>query len=71
MSNSTIVWFQKWPIDALTEVAKHFVLKIDIKTANTEKLKLMKAMGLYHDTVRNICLEYYEKLVSLKKLSII
>ena len=61
MSNSTIVWFRKWPLDALTEVAMHFISKLDIKTNNTEKLKLMKAMGHYHDTVRNICLEYYAK----------
>ena len=61
MSTSTVIWFQKWPIDALTEVSTHFISKLEMKTTEHDKAKIMKSMAFYHDTVRNACLEYYEK----------
>ena len=61
MSNSTIIWFQKWPIDALSEVSAHFITKLEINGNDEDKSQLIKAMGFYHDTVRLTCAEYNKK----------
>jgi dynein heavy chain len=63
MSNSTIIWFQKWPLDALTEVSAHFLSKLEISASEHAKLQLINAMAFFHDTVHVRCVDYYDRFV--------
>ncbi|KPJ08753.1 Dynein heavy chain 8, axonemal [Papilio machaon] len=58
ISGSTMDWFQKWPREALIEVAQHFLSGFKAKETKTQ---LIEVMGMVQDDVASACTSYYDR----------
>ncbi|KPI94919.1 Dynein heavy chain 8, axonemal [Papilio xuthus] len=58
ISGSTMDWFQKWPKEALIEVAQHFLSGFK---AQETKTQLIEVMGMVQDDVASACVSYYDR----------
>ena len=54
-------WFSRWPKDALISVADHFLSKFEISCTPETKVRLVEAMGIFHDHVAQACVDYFER----------
>ncbi|XP_066913562.1 dynein axonemal heavy chain 5-like [Clytia hemisphaerica] len=61
ISGCTINWFQRWPKEALIQVAMHYLSNFEIKCTEETKNELVKAMGSIHDGVAVYCKDYFER----------
>lgn len=61
ISGCTINWFQKWPKDALVAVSQHFLGEYAIVSTPEVKQELINIMGLAHDRVSLVCVEYFDR----------
>lgn len=61
MSSSTVIWFQKWPLEALIEVSKHSISKYEIETKESIKFQLIDTMAYFHHTVFSTCKDYFDR----------
>ncbi|KAF0689476.1 Aste57867_19083 [Aphanomyces stellatus] len=61
VSGCTIDWYLSWPQDALIAVSKGFMEDFPIECTPQVKDQLVVHMGLIHDTVVDVCTEYFEK----------
>ncbi|KAJ8735705.1 hypothetical protein PYW07_007325 [Mythimna separata] len=61
ISGSTMDWFQKWPKEALVEVAHHFLWEFQVVCADETKQQLIEIMGIVQDNVADTCVQYYDR----------
>ncbi|CAH0695355.1 unnamed protein product [Spodoptera exigua] len=61
ISGSTMDWFQKWPKEALIEVAHHFLWEFKVVCSPDTKQQLIEIMGIVQDNVADTCEQYYER----------
>ncbi|KAI5635618.1 dynein heavy chain and region d6 of dynein motor domain-containing protein [Phthorimaea operculella] len=61
ISGSTMDWFQKWPREALIEVAQHFLAAFNVVCSPTTKNHLIEIMGSVQDDVAEACVSYYDR----------
>lgn len=61
ISGCTILWFQKWPKDALVAVSHHFLNEYNVVATAEVKNELINIMGAAHDRVSIICVEYFDR----------
>ncbi|KAL1516507.1 hypothetical protein ABEB36_000416 [Hypothenemus hampei] len=61
ISGCTINWFQKWPQDALEEVAHHFLSSYEVVASPEIVNELILIMAEVQDGVSDFCERYYEK----------
>ncbi|PZC81902.1 hypothetical protein B5X24_HaOG211688 [Helicoverpa armigera] len=61
ISGSTMDWFQKWPKEALIEVAHHFLWEFQVVCSQDTKQQLIEIMGIVQDNVADTCVSYYER----------
>ncbi|XP_049886262.1 dynein axonemal heavy chain 8 [Pectinophora gossypiella] len=61
ISGSTIDWFQKWPRQALIEVAQHFLAEFTVICSPETKTQLIEIMGSVQDNVASACTTYYDR----------
>ncbi|XP_047042441.1 dynein axonemal heavy chain 8-like [Helicoverpa zea] len=61
ISGSTIDWFQKWPKEALVEVAHHFLWEFEVICSIGTKQQLIDMMGIVQDDVAETCVTYYDR----------
>lgn len=64
ISGCTIDWFFRWPRDALTAVARHFLEHFEIVSTKEVKDNLINLMGELHDNIADSCGEYYDRYVN-------
>ncbi|CAG9855812.1 unnamed protein product [Phyllotreta striolata] len=57
----TIDWFSKWPLDALIEVAWHFMEEYAIVSTPEIKAELIFMMSELHDNVNDFCDQYFNR----------
>ncbi|ESN99020.1 hypothetical protein HELRODRAFT_162498 [Helobdella robusta] len=60
ISGCTMDWFERWPTDALLSVAHHHLSTFNIVAAEEIKHSATCLMAVVHDSVAQICLEYFE-----------
>ncbi|XP_022821404.1 dynein heavy chain 8, axonemal-like [Spodoptera litura] len=60
-SGSTMDWFQKWPKEALIEVAHHFLWEFEVVCSTGTKHELIEMMGIVQDNVADTCVIYHER----------
>uniref|UniRef100_A0A2H1VNF3 SFRICE_008368 n=1 Tax=Spodoptera frugiperda TaxID=7108 RepID=A0A2H1VNF3_SPOFR len=60
-SGSTMDWFQKWPKEALIEVAHHFLWEFEVVCSEATKHELIEMMGVVQDNVADTCAIYHER----------
>ena len=58
-------WFSRWPKDALIAVSNHFLKNFDVVSSKETKQELVNSMGVVHDNVATICVEYFQRFVYL------
>jgi dynein heavy chain len=58
-------WFSKWPKDALIAVSGHFLNNYHIVCGKEIKEQVINTMGVVHDDVASVCVEYFQRFVSL------
>ncbi|XP_061708954.1 dynein axonemal heavy chain 8 [Cydia pomonella] len=61
ISGSVMDWFQKWPKQALIEVADHFLREFHVVCAPETKIMLIEIMGMVQDDVAEACIMYYDR----------
>ncbi|RHY51106.1 hypothetical protein DYB38_003376 [Aphanomyces astaci] len=61
VSGCTLDWYLSWPQDALVAVSKGFMDDFPLECAPQVKDQLVVHMGLIHDTVVDVCGEYFQK----------
>ncbi|XP_060805314.1 dynein axonemal heavy chain 8 [Amyelois transitella] len=61
ISGSTMDWFQKWPKEALIEVAHHFLWDFHVVCSPETKIQLIEIMGMVQDNVADTCTMYYDR----------
>ncbi|XP_052742928.1 dynein axonemal heavy chain 8 [Bicyclus anynana] len=61
ISGSTMDWFQKWPKEALIEVAHHFLWEFHVVCSTETKVQLIEIMGMVQDNVADTCSMYYDR----------
>ncbi|KAJ2947929.1 hypothetical protein O0L34_g9722 [Tuta absoluta] len=61
ISGSTMDWFQKWPREALIEVAQHYLAEFPIVCNPETKHQLIELMGSVQDEVAEACVQYYDR----------
>ncbi|XP_055861319.1 dynein axonemal heavy chain 8-like isoform X4 [Biomphalaria glabrata] len=61
ISGCTMDWFSKWPRDALVAVALHFLGPFQMEATNDVKTNLIEMMGIVHDGVALVCIDYFER----------
>ncbi|KAH9487618.1 Dynein heavy chain 8, axonemal, partial [Bulinus truncatus] len=61
ISGCTMDWFSKWPREALVAVATHFLGPFQMEATNDVKSNLIEMMGIVHDGVAVVCVEYFER----------
>ncbi|KAH9641787.1 hypothetical protein HF086_003913 [Spodoptera exigua] len=61
ISGTTTDWFQKWPKQALIEVAHHFLWDFEVVCTTATKHELMEMMGVVQDNVADTCVIYHER----------
>ncbi|XP_026320150.1 dynein heavy chain 8, axonemal [Hyposmocoma kahamanoa] len=61
ISGSTMDWFQKWPKEALIEVAHHFLWEYPIVCSIETKVQVIEMMGSVQDNVADACVSYYDR----------
>ncbi|XP_075973556.1 dynein heavy chain 8, axonemal kl-3 [Anticarsia gemmatalis] len=61
ISGSTMDWFQKWPKEALIEVAYHFLWEFKVVCSSETKMQLIEIMGMVQDNVADTCGLYYDR----------
>ncbi|XP_041975311.1 dynein axonemal heavy chain 8 [Aricia agestis] len=61
ISGSVMDWFQKWPKEALIEVAEHFLTDFSVVCAVETKHQLIEIMGMVQDNVADTCVKYYDR----------
>lgn len=54
-------WFSRWPKDALTAVANHYLAKFPIVCTAEVKNQLIDMTGAVQDEVAETCTEYFER----------
>ncbi|CAH1639834.1 unnamed protein product [Spodoptera littoralis] len=54
-------WFQKWPKEALIEVAHHFLWEFAVVCSPDTKQHLIEIMGIVQDNVADTCVQYYDR----------
>ncbi|CAL8073408.1 unnamed protein product [Calicophoron daubneyi] len=58
-SGCTIIWFHRWPKEALIAVADHYLKGFQILCSDAVKSEVIKAMGTIHDGVADSCTDYF------------
>ncbi|OQS05067.1 dynein heavy chain, outer arm [Thraustotheca clavata] len=61
VSGSTVDWYLAWPQEALVAVSKGYLEDFPIECTATVKDQLIGHMGWLHDTVVDVCTEYFDK----------
>ncbi|RVE46462.1 hypothetical protein evm_008872 [Chilo suppressalis] len=61
ISGSVMDWFQKWPREALIEVAHHFLHDFKVVCSAEAKTQLIEIMGMVQDNVADTCITYYDR----------
>lgn len=61
ISGCTILWFQKWPKDALVAVSQHFLGEFNFVATPEVKQELINIMGEGHDQVASLCIDYFDR----------
>lgn len=59
ISGCTIIWFHRWPKEALISVADHYLSNFEICCAEKEKREIVQSMGVIHNGVAEACNEYF------------
>lgn len=54
-------WFSRWPRDALIAVSGHFLNNFEIVSTEETKTQIMNTMGVVHDNVAAVCVEYFQR----------
>ncbi|TPP64769.1 Dynein heavy chain 5 axonemal [Fasciola gigantica] len=60
-SGCTIVWFHRWPKEALVAVADHYLSEFPIVCSAAVRRELIHTMGIVHDGVAESCVEYFSR----------
>lgn len=56
-------WFSKWPKDALIAVSGHFLNTFNVVATPEVKTQLINTMGVVHDDVAQVCVDYFQRFV--------
>ncbi|OON14709.1 ATPase family protein, partial [Opisthorchis viverrini] len=58
-SGCTIIWFHRWPREALVAVADHYLSNFPLRCTDNVKAEIISSMGGIHDGVAESCNEYF------------